>query len=115
MGSRKTNMGRSELLQLRLDGMTYAAIAVKAGISRQRVQQLLRPPTPIYNMVKRQSESRCAQCGILVRDGHVHHITSTNGDTYDDLSNLLYVCPTCHRSFHERERGSFWTVAIPRV
>lgn len=37
---------------MRLDGLTYKAIAQKVGISRQRVQQLLSPQRRDDNIIK---------------------------------------------------------------
>lgn len=47
----KRTLDYSELLSMKLDGMTYAAIAEAAGISRQRVQQLLAPPSSTRDSV----------------------------------------------------------------
>lgn len=102
-------MDKALLLHLRLQGLSYTAIGVQVGLSRQRIQQLLRPPTAIYNLIKQQARGHCAVCDIQVRSGHVHHQDSTNGDTYNVLENLIYLCPSCHKQAHSipqhRETG----------
>ena len=93
-------MNKLEMLKMRLDGETYQSIATSAGISRQRVQQLLSPPKAIRDVVVRKAEGKCQACGIKVgRSGHVHH----NGDavdSYNELENLQLLCVSCHRGAH---------------
>lgn len=93
-------MDRKELLALRLEGLTYKAIADKVGLSRQRIQQLLSPPTEIRNIVVARAEGKCQECGILVGDsGHVHH-NGDEVDAYNDIANLELLCLSCHRRKH---------------
>uniref|UniRef100_A0A6M3JRP5 Uncharacterized protein n=1 Tax=viral metagenome TaxID=1070528 RepID=A0A6M3JRP5_9ZZZZ len=66
MDNKKRKLGKVALLELRLMGYTYAAIAQKAGISRQRVQQLLCPPTHVRNFVVKKYGGKCKKCGVLV-------------------------------------------------
>ena len=85
---------------MRLNGLTYLNIGKQAGISRQRVQQLLSPPPVIRRMVVAKANGECQYCGLTVgQSGHVHH----NGDafdTYDDIENLELLCISCHRKAH---------------
>lgn len=88
------------MLKLRLEGRTYQHIASKAGVSRQRIQQILSPPAPIRNYVVEKYEGYCFKCGIYVGyGGHVHH-DGGNGEDYDDAENLLLLCISCHRRVH---------------
>ena len=96
-------MSKEEMLKMRLSGATYQAVANKASISRQRVQQLLSPPSYIRNLVIKRAGGRCQKCGIsCVRLGHVHHVGNSIED-YDDTDNLLFLCCSCHRQAHENE------------
>lgn len=89
------------MIELRIDGFTYADIAKRADISRQRVQQLIAPPPRIRDIIIVKYNNRCFKCGIYVgASGHVHHEGSTNGDDYNDIENLLLLCPSCHRKAH---------------
>jgi hypothetical protein len=56
----------------------------------------------IYDQVKKDAESRCQQCGIFVAEGHVHHVKpdGVTAENVNDLENLRYLCPTCHRLVH---------------
>jgi hypothetical protein len=84
-------------------GLTYAAIAGKTGISRQRVQQITRPPIKILLSLKKRAKGRCEDCGIeLLSSGHAHHI-SRCGD-FNDLRNLEHLCRSCHRQAHSNGR-----------
>ena len=88
------------MLKLRLDGMTYQRIADKAGISRQRVQQLLSPPTAVKRIVVARANSRCQECDIFVgQSGHCHH-TGGKEENYNDIDNLQLLCVSCHRKAH---------------
>ncbi len=93
---------RDRAFGLFVQGKTYAAIAIELGVSRQRVQQIVRPPRQIYDAVCRRAGGACEDCGIELADGHVHHI-ETCGRTTDDFNlpeNLRYLCPSCHRQAH---------------
>lgn len=96
-------------------GLSYAAIAKKVGLSRQRVQQIIRPPKPIYDLVKARAKGKCENCGIVVASGHVHH--AHNGDkNFNDIANLQYLCPSCHRVQHSGLREEVHTgVGIRRT
>ena len=88
-------------MMMRLDGESYQAIADKAGISRQRVQQLLSPPSYVRKLVKKRANDKCQKCGLLLgQSGHVHHVGNKEED-YNDVDNLLYLCPSCHRKEHD--------------
>ena len=89
------------MLLMRLDGMTYQAIAIKAGISRQRVQQLLGPVPATRRFVVRKFGGRCNRCGIYVgKSGHVHHNGDLDVENYDDPHSLELLCIGCHRIAH---------------
>lgn len=91
---------KAEMLRLRLDGYSYQHIADVANISRQRVQQLLSPPSDIRNFIVKKYEGRCVDCGVYVgQHGHVHHNNSDN-ESYQDIENLELLCIGCHRKRH---------------
>lgn len=97
-------MDRQQMLQRRFDGMTYTRIAEEAGISRQRVQQILRPPKAIRDLVVEQAQGRCASCGKFVGvGGDVHHLGAKDGDTYNEIANLRLVCVPCHMGQHSKD------------
>ena len=92
-------------LKLRLKGLTYQEVGRRLGISRQRVQQLIRPPREIYNLVHDRAKGRCEDCGIALphmHNGHVHHENSVDihEEDFNDVKNLVYLCWSCHRKRH---------------
>ena len=88
------------MLVMRLKGFTYKAISIKAGISRQRVQQLLSPPPSIRAYVVAKFGGECNRCGVLVgQSGHIHH-NGDNPETYNDIENLELLCLGCHSKEH---------------
>jgi hypothetical protein len=94
-------MTKQEMLLMRLEGKTYQEIALKANISRQRVQQLLSPPKQIRDIVIKKSEGLCSSCGIFVgKSGHVHHKGAELEENYQDIENLELLCCSCHRKAH---------------
>jgi HNH endonuclease/Homeodomain-like domain-containing protein len=98
---------RALALAMKLHGLTYAEVGAKLGVSRQRAQQLIRPPQAIWVEVRNRATGKCQKCGIKTEKGHVHHKKSTGitAENFNDLANLLYLCVSCHRSEHERTGG----------
>jgi len=96
-------MEKAELFRRRREGQTYAKIAAAAGVSRQRIQQMLSPPPVIQNLIIGRQEGKCKDCGIdSWRGGHIHHIAIDHEDIedYGDIDNLVLLCPGCHRRRH---------------
>ena len=89
------------MLMLRLEGRTYQYIANEAGVTRQRIQQILAPPDSVRDYVVNKYDGYCVQCGIYVgSSGHVHHSNANGEDEYEDKENLLLLCISCHRIAH---------------
>jgi 5-methylcytosine-specific restriction endonuclease McrA len=97
------------MLILRLQGWTYARIAKDAGISRQRVQQILAPEKTVRDFVVKRADGKCEECKAGVGySGHIHHRYSV-GITFDefhDIDNLMLLCLSCHRRSHSLEESN---------
>jgi hypothetical protein len=95
-------MNKTEMIQMRLDGYTYAQIAKAAGITRQRVQQIIAPPTSVRTYIITKYRGKCSKCGLHVgKSGHIHHISDkTLVENYSDIENLTLLCPGCHLQAH---------------
>lgn len=90
---------------MRLNGRTYEYIAGKAGVSRQRIQQLLSPPSSIRKYIIKKYNGCCDDCGIFVgKSGHVHHKPANGEEDYNDIENLQLLCLSCHRIEHSGGR-----------
>ena len=88
------------VLEARLAGLTYAAIGRQLGLSRQRIQQIIAPPTDVRDMIIERYNGKCQGCGYPVNGGgHVHHL-SCEGENYNDPDNLVLLCIPCHRAAH---------------
>ena len=95
-------MDKESALRLRLDGHTYQYIAGQAGVTRQRIQQLLSTPPFIRDLLIKQTGGKCQKCGILVgKSGHAHHKGSLTNNNYDDIASLQLLCISCHRRSHQ--------------
>lgn len=102
MKTEKRKLNKEQMLEMRLNGATYQMIADKAGVTRQRVQQLIGPPAHIRNLVVRQARAACQECHILCgSSGHVHH-TGNLAEDYNDTDNLVFLCPSCHMRAHKK-------------
>ena len=93
----------ADALLLRLEGFTYARIARRLKISRQRIQQLLSPPPEVQFRVSMKARGNCEKCGVFLGSrGHVHHKSAVGKtpEDYQDENNLQYLCISCHRRTH---------------
>jgi hypothetical protein len=81
------------------EGRTYAEIGRAFGISRQRVQQIVRPPIQVLDALKRRSGNKCERCRICLRvgDAHVHHIDREVTGGFKDLKRVRLLCRSCHK------------------
>jgi hypothetical protein len=100
---------RNIVLGLRLSGLTYADIGSRLTISRQRVQQLCRPPRSVIAIVRERAGGFCETCHAPTERGHIHHLTVTTSqiEEYHDPDNLRYLCLSCHRMAHDGEPRTY--------
>jgi hypothetical protein len=91
-------------IKLKTDGATYREIAGMFGISRQMVQQMMRPPVEVALAVRIvRAEYKCEQCGQVSIHGHFHHKTADFAH-FNNADNIAYLCASCHRRQHGGER-----------
>lgn len=86
----KTNISYAEIMNMKKTGMTYSAIAKLSGVSRQRIQQIVRPPKNKRMEIIETVGKKCQRCGS-VRGLHFHHLD------YSDNPQLELLCVKCHR------------------
>lgn len=99
-----SSVDQDKALCLRLQGHTFAEIAVVLGVSRQRIQQILSPPRKVRDRVVIAAAGECAACGLFVGSaGHVHHRQAggLSRENYNDYPNLVLLCASCHRTAHK--------------
>jgi DNA-directed RNA polymerase subunit RPC12/RpoP len=89
-------LDKNKILTLIFNGKSYKEIADTFGVSPQRIQQLNKPDPSTITQLKSRANNRCEYCGLFIEHGHVHHIHERDLDTYHDLSNLKYLCVSCH-------------------
>jgi len=95
-----------------IEGMSYAAAGRALGVSRQRVQQLVRPDAATFDLVRERANSMCESCQLLLGtgEGHIHHKkkTCTQLETFNNPKNLMYLCRSCHRNAHVKMDWDAW-------
>lgn len=101
-----------EIIELRLSGLSFAEIARRVGVSRQRVQQILAPPKHVRALVVERAQGKCQSCGVEVgKSGQVHHGAPEHrdGDWYNQPERLQLLCQPCHRSIHRAREMAGWS------
>lgn len=88
----------SDIVELLAAGLSYTKIAEIEAITRQRVQQLVKPPVNIINLIRERAACLCETCHAAT-GSHLHH-KSWVKDTYNNPENLLLLCRECHQHLH---------------
>lgn len=57
-------------------------------------------PLPIRRDVNERDSFECAWCGVKLTE--YHHIVEFSDGGEHTLENLILLCPTCHREFHNK-------------
>lgn len=99
-------------IEMKLSGSSYQKIAQHFGISRQRIQQILRPKRATRLKLIALTYGACEGCGILIGEahGHFHHLLKS-GIPFNDCENLQFLCMLCHRRVHNGAQISFHRLA----
>lgn len=104
---------RNAILRLYASGLTYQKIADQMGLTRQRIQQIVRPPIQVIVLLRKRANDCCERCGVQLTkySGHVHHVRKDVTGTITDLNLLRYLCRGCHTV----ENYDLGYMARPRV
>lgn len=73
------------IIRLKSEGVPYSKIAPEFGVSRQAIQQLIRP--------KIDNGRICQNCGNEHPNIHRHHVNY-------ETEEIKLLCPKCHRMEH---------------
>lgn len=88
---------RRVVTALIMEGKSYQQVADKLGVTRQRIQQLNKPAKETLARLVERANGKCENCGEVLTSGHAHHISNNvSYELYQELSNLLYLCISCH-------------------
>lgn len=63
-------------------------------------------PRTVRKILKRLNEKEkigCSRCGWIEGTGDIHHIYGKKIENFNHPKNLTYLCPNCHRLFHEKK------------
>lgn len=95
----KAVIRKAKIMEAFASGKTYSQIGQEFGITRQRVQQIIRPPIQVLDALRRRANNACERCKIPLRlgQGHTHHVNRDVVGKFSDIEKLRYLCPSCHR------------------
>ena len=60
--------------------------------------------------ILRRLNVKCSNCGFDKVHGDVHHIISKKNGGTDKNTNLVYLCPNCHRMAHNNLIKKYITI-----
>jgi hypothetical protein len=93
----------AEIERMRAEGCTFAEIAKRFGLSRQRICQILKPDRVLAQQAKNRAikkgiikiPERCSNCNKN-KKLHAHH------PDYSKPLDVVWLCPRCHGMAHHR-------------
>lgn len=100
-----------QMLELRIEGSSLQQIADIAGVTRQAVGLVLRPPLHVREYIYQRYNDMCGNCNLRIitrttggciknHAGHIHN--SKGGDLdWDTLEDLVLLCNSCHKQKHK--------------
>jgi hypothetical protein len=93
---------RRKAIELKVKGLTYAEIGAVLGVSGPYVHRMIKPPSFVYDAVKKRARNRCERCKQLLLDkaGAVHHKHTNTFENWNDIAQLEYLCQSCHMKEH---------------
>jgi hypothetical protein len=62
----------------------------------------------LREIVRRRDKERCYYCNETVSNGHVDHLVPLSRGGSDDLSNLVWACPSCNAAKSDMTAKEFW-------
>ena len=95
---RKLSPRREIARSLKTAGKTYQEIGIALGISRQRVQQLVRPTAKEREQIITKCGNKCFICGKENERLDIHHLDYKTNEA-------IVLCISCHRKEHGMEDG----------
>jgi hypothetical protein len=94
------NLDSLEIIRLKQQGKSYRVIGLLAGVSRQRIQQILSPSQDTKNKLVRYAKGKCSKCGKYIgSSGQAHH---RKYKVSDNLHDFDYLCTSCHIREHRK-------------
>lgn len=95
--NKKSEIRKEAIYELRKQGISFKEIAIKMGISRQRIHQIYKDyritPTREREIAIDIARNRCVVCGSK-ENIEIHHL---DGDTNNnEQCNLMVLCRNCH-------------------
>lgn len=102
-GLRRRHTIRGEVVQrLRTEGLTFADIGERYGVSRQRAEQLFKEPAHRARRILQRAvragrvpkPKDCDRCRTETDQLHGHH------EDYCKPLDVMWLCPSCHNIIH---------------
>jgi hypothetical protein len=100
LGMAMNNISMDSIISYKLNGMSYLQIANIYNVSRQRIQQIIKPCTSVKIKLIARANGKCENCHQPFKEmPHIHHV-GIDVETYNDIESLKYLCISCHRKTH---------------
>ena len=97
---------KSDIIKLKIQGLTYQKIGDIFGVSRQRIEQIVSGRKSIYHKyikILKRDNYTCQWKNIcddkLLKNLNIHHIDLDPGN--NDENNLITICKYCHIAYHK--------------
>ncbi len=97
---------------LREQGYSYKEIGQTQDRCASHIQKILAPNSELRAIIIAQHNYQCGECGAyLGTNGHIHHLNPKIGN---EITNLAYLCTSCHSKWHKANDLSPIEKAIER-
>lgn len=67
----------------------------------KQITSILSVSTRTIHKIIARASLACSLCNWNQATGDIHHIIEISEGGSNDMSNLIYVCPNCHRCIHQ--------------
>jgi len=108
--SESTRLKYSENLKnrIKVNGpLTSGETAIKYGSDSQKgkhnkeIKSIYECSSRTREKIIKRLKMGCSRCGWSEGNGDIHHINGRKIEDANNMSNLCYLCPNCHRLCHE--------------
>ena len=75
----------------------------KERVAKQNPKSILELSKRTASKILKRAKIKCSMCGWDETSLDVHHIVERKNGGSNEMSNLIAICPNCHRKAHEKK------------